>query len=295
MKREISLVVTDLDNTLYDWVSMWYHSFDAMVRRLETQSGISRQVLESDIQAVYRRHATTEYAFLIEELPSLRALHPSGDLTQIYTQAIRSYRFARHAALKLYDGVYQTLAQLRQAGCLIVAFTESMEFYTMTRIKKLALDGILDYVYSPPDHSKPLIVDRMLPDIEYQLSKTIHRNIPKGEKKPNPEILLGIIRDDGIDAPYEKTIYVGDSLMKDVKMAQDAGLLDVYAKYGVATNSDAYEALRRVTHWTQDDVERERRILATHEIVPTYTLKNSFGELLELFDFSSHRSTRIGR
>ncbi len=26
-KRAISVVITDLDNTLYDWVDLWYKSF----------------------------------------------------------------------------------------------------------------------------------------------------------------------------------------------------------------------------------------------------------------------------
>ncbi len=35
MQREkISVVITDLDNTLFDWVNQWYHSFDSMVNSI---------------------------------------------------------------------------------------------------------------------------------------------------------------------------------------------------------------------------------------------------------------------
>ncbi len=69
MKKKISLLVTDFDNTLYDWVGMWYRSFEAMISEIENISGISREVLEPEIQKVYQKYGTTEYAFLIEEIP----------------------------------------------------------------------------------------------------------------------------------------------------------------------------------------------------------------------------------
>ncbi len=77
--------------------------------------------------------------------------------------------------------------------------------------------------------------------------------------------------------------------MKDIKMAQIAGITDVYAKYGVATNTDAYEVLRRVTHWTKEDVEREKKILAEGAVYPNYTLENSISELFNYFEFIPHK------
>ncbi len=78
--------------------------------------------------------------------------------------------------------------------------------------------------------------------------------------------------------------------MKDIKMAQNAGIIDVYAKYGVATNTNAYEVLRRVTHWTKEDVEREKKILSEGVVYPTYTLDNSIDQLFDYFEFTSHKS-----
>jgi hypothetical protein len=52
---------------------------------------------------------------------------------------------------------------------------------------------------------------------------------------------------------------VGDSPTKDVAMAQDVGISDVYARYGRAQHTEAYDLLREVTHWSDADVEREKR------------------------------------
>jgi len=163
-----------------------------------------------------------------------------------------------------------------------------MSFYTIERLVQLKLDGIVDFVYSSPNLPNLVEFDKLNRNDSYRLKSTVHRLIPTGTHKPDPYVLLDIINDDGVNASKEQTIYIGDSLMKDVKMAQDAGVTDVYAKYGLKVNSKAYEVLRRVTHWTKEEVERERKIISGGIVTPTYTLKNSFKELLSFFEFVSH-------
>src|SRR5687767_5992672 len=106
LKHSIATVVTDLDNTLFDWVEMWGASFTALLNVLLRKSGVPREVLLAEIRAVHQRYHTTEYAFLIQELPSLRRLHPNEDLTVVYADAIRAYKDARTASLRLYPGVH---------------------------------------------------------------------------------------------------------------------------------------------------------------------------------------------
>lgn len=283
MRKEVTLVITDLDNTLFDWVDIWHKSFSAMLRVLVEQSGIATEVLIPEIRSIHQRAGTSEYAFLLEELPSLRAKHPGDDLTKIYSPAIEAFREARASAMKLYPGVLETLQFLAGCGCGTVGYTESQEFYSIFRIKNLGLDGLLQYVYTPPDHPFPEGLTkesvRSRSSEAYFLRLTKHRHTPAGELKPNPKLLTDIIRETGGEPRY--TIYVGDSLMKDIAMAQSAGVTDVYAKYGEAKNRPEYDLLRAVTHWTGSSVERERHF----EITPSYTLTNSFAEIRDLFDF----------
>jgi phosphoglycolate phosphatase-like HAD superfamily hydrolase len=283
VKQTISVIITDLDNTLFDWVEFWYASFKAMLDKLVEESGISEETLVTEFKKVHEKYGTSEYAFSIEELPSLQANFPGQDLTKKFDNAIHAFRLARKANLRLYPTVLETLEVLKDKACLIVGYTESMSFYTNYRIRKLGLDRILDYVYSPPDHDLPRGFVRGYPEERYQLRRTIPRNIPKGEFKPNPKVLLDIIK--GIGAAREETIYVGDSLMKDVLMAQRAVVTDVWARYGLAQNREQYELLRRVTHWTASDVEREKT-LEPEEVKPQHTLEQNFGELLEKFELT---------
>lgn len=281
--QEVSVIITDLDNTLYDWFKMWHLSFSRMLSRLVEMSGIKQDILECEIRQVFQHYGTSEYEFLIEELPSLKSLHPGEDLSNVYSSAIKEYRDARIETYHLYPTVFNTLKTLKDSGCLIIGHTESRYCYTIRRLKMLQLDGLLDYVYSPPDHYISDSNRRHQHFEKYRLTYTIVRHTREGEYKPDPRILEEIINNIGVDP--EKTVYIGDSLMKDIQMAQSARVSDVFAKYGASQDRDAYELLRRVSHWTQADVEREKQICKAGNVCPKYTLMREFGELLNMFEF----------
>lgn len=278
MKPLVNLLITDLDNTLWDWLASWHAGFESMIGEVVRQSGLERSVIEADMQKVFQKYGTTEYASVIEETRCLRDLNPRDDLTLLYGSAIAKKRSAREAALALYPGVTETLGLIRNSGTRIVAHTESREFYTLARLKKLQLDGVVDVVYSPRDHELPTGLSRTV-----SLDLTEQKFTKSVDHKPDPALLLEIIQDQG-GTPSE-TVYIGDKLLKDIAMAQDAGVHDVFAAYGDAHDSDAYECLRRVTHWTQEQVERERSSLDSKEIVPSNSVE-CFSELLDLFVFS---------
>ena len=167
---------------------------------------------------------------------------------------------------------------------IIVAFTESKAFYTNYRFRKLGLDGLIDYLYSPEDHSMPddTPSTRYYEPDSYNFKKTIHRFTPEGEVKPNPGILLEIISDLGVQ--IEDAVYVGDNILKDVFMAQQAGVTDVHALYGASQHKAEYELLRKVTHWTPEMVERERNALKPGGLIATHVLDKNFAQILPLFE-----------
>jgi phosphoglycolate phosphatase-like HAD superfamily hydrolase len=291
VKLKKSLLITDLDNTLFDWFEIWYRPFKAMFDQLTAQSGIPAEILEADFKRVHQKHGTSEYAFSIEELSSLVEKHPGEDLKELYKSAIDRYRIARREVMSLYPTVMEALNAIRSNGAVIVAYTESLAFYTSYRIKKLGLDAAIDYLYSPKDHDLPLGLRpehiRFYTESHYTLEHALARNTPSGEIKPNPQILIEIIREVG--GSIEETIYVGDSLMKDILMAKDAGVTDAYAKYGLAQNRPEYELLRRVTHWQPSAVETER-MLSAKEVRPSLVLEKTFSEILDYVQFEGFQA-----
>lgn len=293
MKKRVSVAVLDVDNTLFDWFSIWFASFGAMLDILVDQSGLDRQRLTADFRSVHQRHRTSEYAFSISELPALRAKHPYADPKDIYEDAVAAFRAVQSDNMRLYPGVADALRALKRAGVLLVAYTESLEFDTCYRLIKLGLDDQLDYLYSPPDHALPANMTpeqtHNYPPSHYDLRQTQRRNTPPGELKPNPCLLKQIIEEVG--GTVESTFYVGDSKMKDIAMANAAGVTSVWARYGASPPPHQYKLLQQVTHWAPEDVAREEAIkngTAGADLIPSFTLDNTFDELLAHFEFSRH-------
>jgi len=279
------VLITDVDNTLLDWQDLWYQTFSAMIGKVIEISGVAPEALYAECSVIHQKYGTSEYSRLLEELPSLQKLY-GDNVLKIMAPAIDTFREVRRRVLQLYPTVKETLNALKAAGVVIAAFTESKAFYTNYRFRKLGLDGLIDYLYSPPDHSMPddtLGTRHYAPD-SYNFQKTIHRLTPEGEVKPNPGILLEIISDLGVS--IEEAVYVGDNILKDVFMAQQAGVTDVHALYGASQYKPEYELLRKVTHWTPEMVERERHALKPGGLVPTHVLDKNFEQILPLFEVS---------
>ena len=295
--RSISLVVTDLDNTLWDWVHIWHSTFNAMLTKVSEISGTPIKQLEREFRTVHQRHGTSEYAFSLQELPSILGSCPVAEIKTRYAPAIKAFRDARAATLKLYPGVMDTLRTLKNQGCLLVGYTESLAFYSLYRMRQLDVDLMLDYIYSPPDADLPA---NMTPEQREQLERypkenyvprvSVHRHTPKGAVKPNPDILRKII--DEVGGSIDTTAYIGDNELKDIAMAQDVGVADVWAKYGTGQHHPGYALLRRVTHWPDKTVADERAVVEQRDVRPptaTYILRHGFDQLLPLFEWMSSK------
>jgi FMN phosphatase YigB (HAD superfamily) len=292
MPEKKTALITDLDNTLFDWVELWLHCFSAMLDSIAEISGIAKERLIPEIAAVHQRHGTSEYSFLIEELPSLEPILNRRPATAVFSAAIQKYRSQRRKHLQLYPTVAETLLKIKGQGSLIVAYTESMAFYSNYRIRRLGLDGVLDYVFAPKDHVIPAALSsddlRKYPAEHYELTYTKQAFTPPGSKKPDTDVLDTIIS----NLRLRKTdcVYVGDNLMKDTAMAIDCGVEDVWAQYGQAHKRPEYRLLQQVTHWTPEEVEREQKIKARVDVHPTHVLESTFSEILKLFDFRDSHS-----
>jgi phosphoglycolate phosphatase len=286
-KPRVSLLVTDLDNTLWDWFHAWAASFSALLDGLVDASGVERSVLEREAQTIHRLRGTTEYSWLVDELPCLQGLSGKSTPREAFDKALHLQNSARLKETSLYPGVIETLTALRNREVPVVGYTESPRFWTEWRLRTLKLDGLLEAVWSPRDHDSPKGLDpislRRYSAENYGLAETKHENVADGAIKPSPEVLREILAPYGV--AYSEVAYIGDSLHKDIAMAQVVGVIDAHAKYGESHEKPAYEQLRRVSHWTEADIEREKLSLPKVTPTPSYSLAKGFHELLEIFDF----------
>jgi phosphoglycolate phosphatase-like HAD superfamily hydrolase len=290
--RSVSVVVTDLDNTLWDWFEMWYAGFRPFLDALVSKLDVPESLLKPEIKEVFTAHNTTEYAFLLEELPCVRKQF--GERFDVYAEfgpEIEACQDGRRRKAATYPGVVTTLETIKRRGTKVVGFTESQSYYTTQRVRGLGLDGLIDVLYTPeecpPPSADAVRRARRKPDEYYELRQTKVFELPTRARKPDAELLLSILR--AVGAVPDDAVYVGDSLVKDVLMAKQAGVRAVHARYGEVHWDERYELLRDVTHWDGAAVARERESTAEH-IVPDCTLTR-FSDLLTHFDFVSFSST----
>lgn len=245
----------DLDNTLYDWVAYFGPALRGMCRSLSEMTGISSNTLFEELKAVFGKHGTVEYSFALQEIPSLIAMHPgesAADLVARYRRAIDVFQHRRRAYLRPYAGVRGGLEILRQSGYMVFGVTDSRQFQAENRLRQLRLDRLFDGLCCVPDHAVPdadtvAAIRRKSAD-HYKSSLQTVITLPPGLRKPSPGVLDFVVS--ALKVEYESCIYVGDSLAKDVAMAQRAGIYDCWAQYGTRVSPLDFATVVRVTNWT---------------------------------------------
>lgn len=277
-----TLLITDLDNTLYDWVTFFARSFTAMVDALVDGLGIDRDQLLAEFHSVHQRFCNSEQPFAVLELPCIRErFGPLGRLAlkEKLEAPLHAFNSERKKTLALYESVAETLAALQEADIAIVGHTESIKANAYYRLARLGIVDRFQRLYVPdsnyPGHPDPERASELRPPEGF-----VHV-LPPGSRKPNPEVLLKICSHEGV-AP-EEVCYIGDSLTRDVSMAKAAGATAVWARYGTTYDPRHWDILVRVSHWSEEDIRRETALKKQQGMIqPDFTI-DSFDELLPIF------------
>ncbi len=289
-KKKINFVITDLDDTIWDWLTMWYSSFKPYLDDIAREFGIDEGTLKADFKQLHEKYGTSEASYIYNELTSLtdeqKAIIDNHNASD---SIMHRYNSSKKHSLRLYESVYETLQHIKSKGALLVGFTESNDFFTRYRLTHLRLDGIFDAIYTPKGYELPESVKRRYDDEFWEVSKTKISHLKQDFRKPDEHILNEIIAD--YSGNKESTIYIGDKLHKDIYMAQQANVVSVHAEYGHMISTREYKLLQDVTHWTLADVERERNFREEMKLMqipdPNYVLRTHYSELLNYFDFES--------
>jgi FMN phosphatase YigB (HAD superfamily) len=281
----VRALITDLDNTLYDWVTFFALSFDAMVAELVRILSVDRQSLLSEFKQIHQRYGSTETPWAALELPSVRMRFPDAlpsELAQQLEPAFRIFSTARKNHLALYEGVAETLARLVGDGVMIIGHTEALPVNAFYRLTLLGVAERFSRLYTIEGKT----IDHPFPErLRSFPSSDLIRTLSPSERKPNPAVLLDICKREGLSP--EECLYVGDSLIRDVAMAKQAGVLAVWARYGTRYDVTLWNLLVAVTHWTSADVEREAGLKESfRNVQPDFTI-DRFDELLSLFNSSN--------
>jgi phosphoglycolate phosphatase len=245
----IKLLITDLDDTLYSWISFFVPAFYEMVGELSKILNVPQNQLLTEYKALHQQYGNVEHPFITLELPSVIDAFPNQDKLQIkksLNEAFHKFNSVRKYSLKLYPGVYATLELLYKNDVTIVGYSESAEENGFYRLKKLNIADYFSKVYlSNSSYSKQ--------NCQLKSEKTEYLDY----KKPNASVLKKICEQQGCDC--SETVYVGDSITKDIYMAIEANITAVWANYH-ENNENLYNKLVNISHWTKKDFENEGKI-----------------------------------
>ena len=278
------LLICDMDNTLYDWVSYFVPSFYAMVDATVDLLGCDRDRLLDDFREVHQRHHDSEQPFALLETRTVSDFFKGlekNEIVEALNPSFHAFNSARKLHLKLHPGVELTLKDLCQHDIKLVAHTDSQLYGVADRLIRLNLTHYFSSIYCrerpKADHPNHEVGDTWLNNFPM---KKVHE-ISKDRLKPDPTVLAEICKTEAVE--HHETAYVGDSIARDILMAKRCGVFSIWAKYGAILNTDNYEKLVRITHWTKEDIDNERQLKKEAESVqPDFTAKDSFKEILPI-------------
>jgi phosphoglycolate phosphatase len=288
----IRLVVTDMDNTLYSWVDYIVPAVEAMVDAVQRATGFPRIKVVQSLKEVYTKYESNEYPYALQESSLFREFPEFSSFDKLIIEPARiAFSEARRKYLKPYKSVVETLAALKERRIVVVALTDAPRNPAEQRVKRLGVDQHLTALYTMPGFQFPAGPDGaalVAPDILQKEVRGDYRaacptvELAREFEKPNPQGLKRILSTYSMD-PSE-VLVIGDSVKKDIAVAQALGCHDVWAEYGTYVSLEYRERL---------DIISSNAITRRHaanvfeggqqSISPTHTVSN-YGQVLGLID-----------
>jgi phosphoglycolate phosphatase-like HAD superfamily hydrolase len=232
------------------------------------------------LQDVHRKHGDSEHPFALLET---RAVHKKfgqktqKEISEILDPAFHAFNRLRKQNLRLYDGAYETLEQLSRDRVPVVAHTDARVINSLFRLKRLGVKNFISRLYAPGHVAKEVH--------QSDLEDDFVRLLPPSDRKPNPQTLVDICLQYRVERSH--ALYVGDSLLRDVYMANRAGLHSAWAKFGTLYDKALWPMLVRITHWTDADLEREKMLKEEARGTEPEVVLDKFSDLTRYFEFKS--------
>ena len=242
---EKKIVVTDLDNTVNTWLTWAVPALDAMTAYVVERKEMDVLDVIAALRLIYQQKGTIEYAGVLQDVRL-------GLSEAEIREAKRRFSRVRSKGLRLYDGVAETLDELKTEGATLIAMTDAPLAHATMRVRRLGVEEKYDLLVAVRDPE-----GTYLPEVEQNIlqGKYIPR-IPYGmvnETKPNVSVgrvvqeFLGKLIED------EDIIIVGDNPRSDMTLAVRHGYRGLFAQYG-HRHPQQRELVERIALYTQGSV-----------------------------------------
>ena len=286
--KGIKAVITDADNTLYSWIDYIVPSLEALTETLHRITGFSREAIVESMKKVFTAYNTNEYAFVLQEADIFEGMRRKDFRwfqTHVVDPARYSFNRARKSNLRVYPGVHKTLQILCSRGIRVIGLSDAPCFPAEQRIKHLGVDRYLHALYALKSYPVPRhgeldgeIVNRIRVGYYKSLIEKVVE-LPLSFEKPSTRGIARILEDERLK--LERVLIIGDSLKKDIRIAQEMGIADVWARYGTVISTEMRDKL---SFYSAPAIQR-RNVSQPGDAsyTPTWTV-DRFDQLLDIIE-----------
>lgn len=289
-KKPVSLVVSDIDNTIADKFGAWGNSLDNAMDKLAKLYGRDRADIEQDMLAHVpdsMKHISGPYIGkdLRMDIALTPSLAPATPEMEKQLEKILHVWDKEKSKAELYDGVLATVNKIKASGAKFVLYTDSRESVCIPRLAKMGITAdMIDGLYVLPDLKDGQIVRKPVKGAAEELRNALGDKLvilePK-TNKPNPKNMQRILDDMGVKDPATATM-VGDNIRSDGTGAVALGMNFAWQKGGTVIDE---ATLRCYKSFCQDPNYK----LTTEEHLTQMNDTNRPTEVLEGFkDLSKH-------
>lgn len=259
------LLITDLDNTLYNFIDYFAPSFRGMVHALAKKISIPEDELIPQFKKVFANHGSLEYGFVVQELSCVQERSQS-DILDLIKIAKGAYSRVRQKNLEPYPNVKETLSWINQQGIIIVGVSNAPYFHALRRLRQLKIEkyftGLVAWEgvpFSIDKYSKEIIEKELSGEYKTKIKKLW--KLPKNKLKPNTDGYLIVMNEFAVK---NRDCYIlGDSISKDVQPAEQIGAKGIWARYGEAVIQKNLETVLSISNW--DSKKKETIYFEKHD------------------------------
>ena len=226
------VLITDLDNTLYDFRQYFDAGLADLVRLLEQKFRLAPSEVLSQLRAVYSARRNVEYPFAAAELEATRELDDNAR-RELSRETADAFWKAGSNELSPYPTVRETLRLLEEENIAVIALSDAPYYEAQRRLAHMALLSCFSAIVAPDwfgRASRTTIRFGDLPGRERPPRGQYAWRLDKTQRKPNREVLCEIL--ESVEDSKTPRVVVGDSYERDLAPAAELGVTCLRAAYG---------------------------------------------------------------
>lgn len=300
-KKPISLVITDIDNTIADKFDTWGVALDTAMDKLAVLYGRSREDISKDLLAGVpedKKHISGPYIGkdLRSDIAHAPSLTPQTKEQALELEKILHEWDINKSKAVLYDGVMATINKIKTSGAKLVLYTDSRESVCIPRLAKMGITAdMIDKIYAQPDVKEGQVIRKPVKGKAQELRDGLGDKLvllePKTHK-PDPATMQRILDDMGVK-DKSAVVMVGDNIRADGTGAIACGINYAWQKGGTvisdATNR-CYRAFCQDPNYKLTTQEHLSQMNDSNR--PTEVLENGFTDLTKYYRFFNAEKTQ---